>query len=233
MSIYFINIIKDIFATLLLTTYSMFGGSIEEKQVSVVNEENRNYFTIVTTIDTHEDTIKYNSKLPSNKRNVIVEGVDGVSYVDIDGTTKVLKERVDGIIEQGTGHYGEYSGITTGYGADCIGCSGTVACRTREGKNHNLINDGIYYKDQQYGDVRIVAADNSLFSCGTIIEVNNGRQKPFLAIVLDTGIDMRRAWRNQGVVHLDVAFKHESDPGTYDVTVKNNGAKFSVQRWGW
>ena len=139
MSIYFINIIKDIFATLLLTTYSMFGGSIEEKQVSVVNEENRNYFTIVTTIDTHEDTIKYNSKLPSNKRNVIVEGVDGVSYVDVDGTTKVLKERVDGIIEQGTGPYGEYSGITTGYGADCIGCSGTVACRTREGKNHNLI----------------------------------------------------------------------------------------------
>ena len=44
---------------------------------------------------------------------------------------------------------------------------------------------------------------------------------------------MRRAWRNQGVVHLDVAFKYESDPGTYDVTVKNNGAKFSVQRWGW
>ena len=63
MSIYFINIIKDIFATLLLTTYSMFGGSIEEKQVSVVNEENRNYFTIVTTIDTHEDTIKYNSNV--------------------------------------------------------------------------------------------------------------------------------------------------------------------------
>lgn len=233
MSIYFIDILRSMFATFILTTVSLFGGNVNESKVSIVNEENKNYFTIVTTIDNHEDTVKYNAKMPSNKRNVIVEGVDGISYVDSDGTVKVLKERVDGIIEQGTGPYGEYSGITTGYGADCIGCSGTVACRTREGKNFNLVNDGIYYKDQQYGNVRIVAADHSLFECGTIIEVNNGRQKPFLAIVLDTGIDMRRAWRNNGVVHLDIAFKSESDPGTYDVTVKNNGAQFSVQRWGW
>ncbi len=233
MSIYFINIIKDIFATLIITTFSLLGGSVKEKEISVINQENHNYFTIVTTIDAHKDTIKYNSKLPSNKTNVIVEGVDGVSYIDSDGTLKVLKERVDGIIEVGTGPNGEYNGITTGYGADCPGCSGTVACRTREGKYINLVNDGVYYKDQQYGDVRIVAADHTLFSCGTIIEVNNGRQDPFLAIVLDTGIDMRRAWRNQGVAHLDIAFITESDPGTYAVTVKNNGAKFSVQRWGW
>lgn len=233
MSTYFLNTIKDLFATLLLTIFSFFGGSIEEKQVSIINEGSSTNFTVVTTIDEHEVITRYNSKLPSNKTNIIVEGVDGVSYVDEDGTIKVLKERVDEIIEIGTGPYGEFNGITTGYGGDCPGCSGTVACRTREGKYMNLFTDGVYYQDQQYGQVRIVAADHTLFNCGTIIEVDNGRQEPFLAIVLDTGIDMRRAWRNQGIVHLDVAFVYESDPGTYDVTVKNNGAKFSVQRWGW
>lgn len=233
MSIYFINVLKEICATIIMLMFSVLNGNVDEEIVSIVNEDNGSNFTIVTTIDPHEDIIKYNSKLPSNKTNVIVEGVDGVSYIDFDGTIKVLKERVDGIIEQGTGPNGEFTGITTGYGGDCPGCSGIVACRTREGNNVNLFTDGVYYKDQQYGDVRIVAADNSLFSCGTIIEVDNGRQDPFLAIVLDTGIDMRRAWRNQGVVHLDIAFVYESDSGTYDVTVKNNGAKFSVQRWGW
>ena len=233
MSIYFLNTIKELLTTVLLVTLSLFGISIEENEISIFNEGSSTNFTVVTTIDEHEIITRYNNKLPSNKTNVIVEGVDGVSYIDEDGTVKILKERVDEIVEIGTGPYGEFNGITTGYGGDCIGCSGTVACRSREGKYMNLFTDGVYYQDRQYGKVRIVAADHTLFGCGTIIEVDNGRQAPFLAIVLDTGIDMRRAWRNQGIVHLDIAFVYESDPGTYDVTVKNNGAKFSVQRWGW
>lgn len=233
MSIYFINIIKNILSFIFVTFFSLFGNEVKEEQISVVNEESSINYTIVTTIDEHDTITKYNSKMPSNKTNVIVEGVDGVSYVDADGTVKVLKERVDAIIEVGTGPYGEYNGITTGYGGDCPGCSGTVACRTREGKYMNLFTDGVYYQDQQYGKVRIVAADHTLFSCGTIIEVDNGRQEPFLAVVLDTGIDMRRAWRNEGIAHLDIAFVTQEDPAVYSVTAKNNSAKFSVQRWGW
>lgn len=233
MSVYFVNVIKEIFVTITLSLFTFFGGNIEEKNIMLLNRDNLDYFPMVTTIDKHENIIKYNNKLPSNKTKVLVEGVDGISYVDSEGAVKVLKERVDGIVEVGTGPYGEYKGITTGYGADCPGCSGTVACRTREGKYIHLVKDGIYYEDQQYGSVRIVAADHKLFSCGTVIEVDNGRQDPFLAIVLDTGIDMRRAWRNQGIAHLDIAFETQKDPKVYSVTVKNNGAKFSVQRWGW
>ena len=233
MSIYFIELIGKWVGSLCLALFSIFGLEVTEDLYIVKNHENNKNQSIVTTIDEHETIIRYNSKLPSNKKNVIVEGVDGVSYVDADGTTKVLKTRVDEVIEVGTGKYGEYVGITTGYGADCPGCSGTVACKSREGKYQHLVKDGIYYTDQQYGSVRIVAADHTLFRCGTILEVDNGRQDPFLAIVLDTGIDMRRAWRNEGIVHLDIAFETESDPGTYAVTVKNNGVDISVQRWGW
>lgn len=233
MSIYFISWIENLFATCVLFLFSAFGGSVEERTLSIMHQESTTDSTIVTTISEHDIITRYNNKLPSNITNVIVEGVDGVSYIDTDGTEKVLKQRVDEIIEVGTGPYGEYSGITTGYGGDCPGCSGTVACKNREGKYMNLFTDGVYYQDQQFGKVRIVAADHKLFRCGTIIEVDNGRQDPFLAIVLDTGIDMRRAWRNHGIAHLDIAFVTEKDPGTYDVTVKNNGANFSVQRWGW
>lgn len=233
MSIYFIHLLENGLSSLILMLFTAFGGHIDEKELLIMNQINKDNFVIVTTIDEHDTEIRYNSKLPSNKTKTIVEGIDGVSYIDYDGTTKVLKERVDGVIEVGTGAYGEFNGITTGYGADCVGCSGTVSCRTREGKAHNLVNDGIYYNDSQYGDVRIVAADHSLFGCGTIIEVDTGRQDPFLAIVLDTGIGMMRSWRNKGIAHLDIAFVTESDPGTYAVTVKNNNAKFSVERWGW
>ena len=233
MSIYFIHWMENFLATCILFLFSSFGINVDEKIFNIINQENTVDSTIVTTINEHEVITRYNKKLPSNITNVIVEGVDGVSYIDTDGTVKVLKQRVDEIVEVGTGKYGEYNGITTGYGGDCPGCSGTVACKTREGKYMNLFKDGVYYNDQQFGKVRIVAADHKLFNCGTIIEVDNGKQDPFLAIVLDTGIDMRRAWRNQGIAHLDIAFVTQKDPEVYSVTTKNNGAKFSVQRWGW
>lgn len=233
MSIYFISWIENLFATCILFLFSTFGGGVDERILSILHQDSTTDSTIVTTINEHDTITKYNNKLPSNVTNVIIEGVDGVSYIDTDGTVKVLKERVDEVIEVGTGPYGEYNGITTGYGGDCPGCSGTVACKTREGKYMNLFIDGVYYQDQQYGKVRIVAADHKLFKCGTIIEVDNKKQDPFLAIVLDTGIDMRRAWRNEGIAHLDIAFVTQNDPEVYSVTTKNNGAKFSVQRWGW
>ena len=233
MSIYFIKLVESWRSALILTSFSVFGIEIKDTNILVANKDIATDFTIVTTITEHDTITRYNSKLPSNKTNVIVEGVDGVTYVDRDGTEKVLKEKVDAIVEIGTGPYGDYSGITTGYGGDCPGCSGVVACPTREGKYMNLFTDGVYYQDQQYGSVRIVAADHTLFRCGTVIEVDNGRQDPFLAIVLDTGIDMRRAWRNEGIAHLDIAFVTQTDPEVYSVTAKNNSAKFSVQRWGW
>ena len=135
-------------------------------------------------------------------------------------------------MEVGTARPGEYIGRLTTYGADCAGCSktGTVACRKPNGKTHSLTRDGMYYNDSEYGKVRILAADLGGFPCGTIILVNNGKIKPFYAVVMDTGGTMRQQYA-QGYIWMDLAFVHEGDSkGTH---TGSKTTRFSVQRWGW
>lgn len=71
-------------------------------------------------------------------------------------------------------------GKMSGYGPDCVGCSGYLA----SGK---YVGDGTTtYHDTTYGDVRIVAGDRS-YPFGTIVRINNSKVGSFLAIVLDRG----------------------------------------------
>ena len=127
---------------------------------------------------------------------------------------------------------GEYKGRLTGYGPDCLGCTGTgnLACRTREKKTFSLVRDGIYYTDSEYGKIRILSAATAKFKCGTIVVVTKSGGTPFTAIVLDTGGDMRRAWNN-GTVWMDLAYSSASMASSDGLTGKN--INFSVQRWGW
>ena len=170
----------------------------------------------------------YNDSMSSKaKPMVLEEGINGLIF-----NSKQLSSVKNEIVEVGTGTEGEYTGTLTGYGPDCPGCSlvGNVSCLTREGTKHSLINDGVYYTDERYGSVRIIATDNSLLPCGTIINIENSDMEMFTAIVLDTGYTMRNAWRN-GIVWIDLAFSSEEDARNNMVTNKNT--KFSVQRWGW
>ena len=125
-----------------------------------------------------------------------------------------------------------YVGKMTGYGADCIGCSGVgaLACRAADGSRHTLSENGEYYNDATYGTVRIVAAALDQFPCGTIVKVDHPALGSFYAVVMDTGGSMRNAWAN-GLVWMDLAFKTESDPDIYATTSSNT--TYSVQRWGW
>ena len=125
-----------------------------------------------------------------------------------------------------------YVGKMTGYGADCIGCSGVgaLACRAADGSRHTLTENGEYYNDATYGSVRIVAAALDQFPCGTIVKVDHPALGSFYAVVMDTGGSMRNAWAN-GLVWMDLAFKTESDPDIYATTSSNT--TYSVQRWGW
>lgn len=126
----------------------------------------------------------------------------------------------------------EYVGRLTGYGPDCVGCSGkgNLACKTRENKKFSLVKDGIYYDDKEYGRVRILSAAVSKFKCGTIISVKKEGSEPFIGIVLDTGADMKKAWEN-GNVWMDLAYSSNAMAGSDNLTGKN--IKFSIQRWGW
>lgn len=73
-------------------------------------------------------------------------------------------------------------GKMSGYGPNCIGCSGYTA----SGK---YVGDGnIYYNDKTYGQVRIVAGDYK-YKFGTIVRIKNSKvsTQPIIAIVLDRG----------------------------------------------
>lgn len=125
-----------------------------------------------------------------------------------------------------------YVGKMTGYGADCKGCSGVgrLSCKTESGSTYSLRDNGMYYIDDEYGEVRIVAAALEKFPCGTIVKIDNGRFEPFYAIVMDTGYSVNNAWNN-GTVWMDLAFVTESDSNIYNATSWNT--TYSVQRWGW
>lgn len=230
MNIFLFRTIINWVSTICLSVLSLLGGSIYEKTTTISNNTINKSTTVVSNIVEYKTITKYNSKLPSNKTNILVEGRDGLSYLE-SGNEKVIRAAVDEVVEVGTGRNGEYNGHTTGYGPDCIGCSGNVACKTREGTTFNLNTNGVYYDDIQFGSVRVVAADVRIFPCGTVIEIDNGNQETFLAIVMDTGSGIRSNWDMYRLVHIDIAYETQQDKSIYNATSKD--ADFSVQRWGW
>lgn len=207
------------------------GSLISEKKIEVTNincTKNGKALIKKLEFETHET---YNSALPKGTVVTKEEGHTGLAYVnEKDETIEVIESPKNAEIEIGTGDEANYVGKMTGYGADCVGCSGNLSCRTKQGKTHNLYSDGEYYNDDQYGTVRILAAALDKFPCGTIIKVENENLGAFYAIVLDTGGAMRNAWRN-GTVLMDLAFKTETDPAIHLATSSNT--KYSVQRWGY
>jgi len=234
MNFYLLQLVGKWISLITLSILSLFNFEIEQKDYTMVNDNSQKKINVVTTVVEHQTIRQYNNSLPNNVTNVLVEGKDGISFTDESGNEIVLEEPVDEVLEVGSGSYGVYNGIMTAYGPDCYGCSkvGNVACRTKAGNKHSLINDGVYYNDEAYGQVRIMAAALSVFPCGTIIEVKNSNLGDFMGIVLDTGYDMRRHL-SEGIYHFDVAFPSESDEQVPKVTNMSGNVIYNVQRWGW
>ena len=233
MKAYLLRTIGKIFGLsciLVAFIYNVF--NISEQNITVNNYDKDKGSKIISTVVKYDTIIKYNSKIPINNQKVLVEGKDGLLYKDESGTIiKTLKEKVDEVIEIGTGKYGEYNGVLTLYGADCITCDGVgyVYCPVGPNQYHNLLSDGIYYEDKEYGQVRILAAAHAEFPCGTIIEINNSDMTNVIGIVLDTGSGMKKAY-NEGWVLIDLAHKTETDLPTFGT---NRNTNFTVKRWGW
>ena len=189
--------------------------------------------TMINEVDPYGTDYVYIENMPSTAEPIVLEeGVNGLDYT-YDGLNYIhISDKKNEIVQVGSGREGEYSGKLTGYGPDCPGCStvGNVSCRTKAGTKHSLINDGLFYADDVYGNVRILAADNTAFPCGTIVKVNNGVLDEFYGIVLDSGSAMRNAWKD-GVVWMDLAFSSQKEALVGGATSSNT--KFSVQRWGW
>ena len=205
------------------------GNLISEKKFEVKNlnqTKNSIAFTKVIEYDTVET---YNNKIPTGVTITRKKGHTGLVYVDENNNETIIESPKNAEIEIGTGDEANYVGKMTGYGADCVGCTGTLACKTKNGSYHNLIKDGTTYNDEEYGNVKIIAAALEKFPCGTIIKVENPNLGTFNAIVLDTGGAMKSAWNN-GIIHIDLAYLTETDPALHLSTSSN--VKYSVQRWG-
>lgn len=114
-----------------------------------------------------------------------------------------------------------FTGELTGYGADCEGCSGILACKPLT----NVFEKGIYFEDKEYGTVRIVAASRD-YKCGTIVRFNAPKlsDEPIIAVVMDRG----------GAIQdnkLDLLTESESYSAKYVGRVKN--LEVEVLREGW
>lgn len=217
---------KRFFTFLFLTSTSFMGMTIN-RSVTVFNDSVNKTSNISIVPISYEIETRYSDNLLYGEEKVLIDGTDG--YALESGA--VIVNPINKVVEIGRGPISISYGSTTGYGADCVGCSGNVACSTING-THNLIRDGVYYNDSKYGNVRIIAADNSLYSCGTIIEIDNGIMDPFMAIVLDTGGAMRSAWSN-GNILIDIAFPYEYSNGINNATNRSGNVKFKVYRNGW
>lgn len=113
-----------------------------------------------------------------------------------------------------------FNGTMTGYGPDCVGCSGRVGCAPYP----NVSNGNITYNDASYGTVRIVAADASV-PCGTIVKISNVTftDEPFYAIVLDRGGAIK------GTL-FDLLFETEQDAL---IVGRQKNVQYEIQRLGW
>ena len=132
--------------------------------------EYNNYFSIDNVVKyVDSDIIDETVTMDIVVEEEVVEDVNyGVQEVEIPVASEVIVDE----IPQNEIVYGKMSG----YGPDCIGCSGYLA-------NGHYVGDGnIYYNDNEYGMVRIVAGDKK-YKFGTIVRINDS----ILAIVLDRG----------------------------------------------
>lgn len=149
----------------------------------------------------------------SNEQTIKEETVSQPTVSVEKEETKTTEEKTDVIETQ--------VGKMSGYGPNCIGCSGYTA----SGK---YVGDGnVYYNDKTYGQVRIVAGDYK-YKFGTIIRIKNSNvsTSPIIAIVLDRGgsigIDKKYLF--------DLLFATEEEASNYGVSYN---VTFEVLRSGY
>lgn len=131
-----------------------------------------------------------------------------------------------------------YTGILTGYGPDCYGCGNfkTNKVSTSSGYHIADIVDGVIqealtitYNDDEFGEVRILAADASI-PYKSIIRVTIPNKESFLAIVLDRGSTVGFSncrSKNGCLTNFDLLFPKESD-----AIGKTRDVLFEVLRMG-
>ena len=192
-------------------------------------------------ISIHDALVRYNNYFEIQKEEkyvdseILVEEIDEVvtSVADVDVVVEDVNEEIhkevfiekpavedtpasteviESVPEQSENEiiYGKMSG----YGPDCVGCSGYVASGQYVGGGN------FYYYDNEYGQLRIVAGDKK-YKFGTVVRINDS----MLAIVLDRG----------GSIGIGKKFLFDLLYESEEVANKNgvsNNVKFEILRNG-
>lgn len=234
MDIYLLQIIGNWLSVLFVSLISFVGIDLKSQDISVTEaSSNVKSVTVLSMVVPYStDYVVNQDIIQKGEASILTPGENGLNYIYDDGTVRPFLLPVNEVREVNNGTDSVYVGRMTGYGPDCDTCDGLggTYCRTKYGKNYNLVTDGIYYNDDEYGKVRIVAAPIAEFPCGTIVYVDNNRFEPFYAVVLDTGFSMKNGYEN-GIIWFDLAFETENDPDVPRSTSYNT--TYKVQRWGW
>ena len=113
-----------------------------------------------------------------------------------------------------------FVGQMTAYKATCVGCTGYVSCPPRQ----DVRNNNIYFEDNTYGTLRIMAADPAL-PCGTVVKISNltFSSEPVMGIVLDRG----------GVIKGNIMDFLIGENDDANVVGRQFNVQYEVVRWGW
>ena len=163
----------------------------------------------------------------NKKTNIVTSNVHNVKSIL---STRIVKQNiistkivtnVGDIRSNGGNGKIKFVGTLTGYGPDCPGCGGHVACKP----NPDVRNGNIYYNDKEYGKIRILAADYSI-PCGSIVHIENYKfadNKELTGIVLDRG---------SAIVGLTMDLLYPNEADTVVIGRQRN-ISFTIERWGW
>lgn len=184
-------------------------------------------------VDDYEDNLSIENDDISSVENTIIydikEEVTESEIVVEDGESTTLLEEV---IET-------HTGILTGYGPDCVGCGNfnTGKVSTSTGYHiANIVNGAIEpaftitYNDHEYGEVRIVAADDDIPFYSIVRITVPGWDSPVTAIVLDRGstVGFDNCRSNRGcLTNFDLLYTSEAES-----LGKTQNVKFEILRNG-
>ena len=185
-----------------LFVVSLFTGTNNNDKVTVVYNNNFDKMADRTLVlfeeeelmtSTIDETIEI--VLDDNTESAIVEDDSSDAQEEVTSEEKIQVEDntnsvpLDNVIET-------YTGILTGYGPDCVGCGNPNTGKVVTSSGYHVSNfvNGVIepaftitYNDSEYGEVRIVAADDSI-PFYSIVRINVPHwDEPVIAIVLDRG----------------------------------------------
>lgn len=189
---------------------------------------------MISEISDEEIVILEDNTESKELEEVIVEESIVVEEVEKD----IQEEKVISDSDSSVSVIETYTGILTGYGPDCTGCGNynTGKVSTSSGYHISNIVDGaiepaftITYNDSEYGEVRIVAADDDI-PFYSIVRITIPGQDPIMSIVLDRGstVGFDNCRSSSGcVTNFDLLFAREAE-----AIGKTQNVKFELLRSG-